>query len=343
MRIAILYNFPSEVVRGTELDLIADQDIIKTVRAVESVLKEDGHTIETVKVDNNLYENLIRIRPDFVFNLAEGFGSNDLAEPYIPAILEMMGLPYTGSGPLTLSVALDKSRAKQILSSLGIPTPRFHIFSNPTQELPFHLRFPLIVKPIHEDASIGITNDSVVGDEEQLRKRIAYILETYRQHALVEEYIDGREFNVSIMGNRNPVALPIEELEFRNFPENQNRICSYSAKWIPDSEEFKNTVPVCPANIPKQIENRIKRVAIAAYKALECQDYARIDLRLDSNNNPYVLEVNPNPDIGPEDTAFSRAAQAGGLSYSQLIRTILSYAVERHASIRRAEENPIRI
>ncbi|MEM3690640.1 MAG: ATP-grasp domain-containing protein, partial [Candidatus Micrarchaeia archaeon] len=236
-----------------------------------------------------------------------------------------------------------KARAKQILISAGIPTPKFHIFTTPEQELPLTLKFPLIVKPIHEDASIGITQESVVRDEEQLRRRVAYVIETYKQHALVEEFIDGREFNISILGNSEPTALPIEELQFQNFSENQPKICSYSAKWIPESDEFKHTIPTCPAQIPKTVENRIKKAALAAYRVLECQDYARIDLRLDSNNNPYILEVNPNPDIGPNDTAFTRAASAAGLSYDGLIRRILYHALERHKLSSRLQESEIKV
>jgi D-alanine-D-alanine ligase len=221
---------------------------------------------------------------------------------------------------------------------MGLPTARFQIFKSPADELDLSLKFPMIVKPIHEDASIGITNESVVKDEEQLRKRIAYVIETYKQNALAEEFIEGREVNVSIIGNKDPIALPIEELQFTNFSESTYKICSYQAKWIPNSEEFQKTIPVCPAQLPKNVENRIKRLALAAYKVMECQDYARIDIRIDKDNNSYILEVNPNPDIGPVDTAFTRAAAANSISYNELITKILDYAIERQHSEKRVEE-----
>jgi D-alanine-D-alanine ligase len=338
MKIGILYNVVNELSRGNAMDIIADQDVINSVHGVEAALKSAGHDVKIIAVDDNLYENLSTSKLDIIFNLGEGIGSNILAEAYIPAMLDMVGTPYTGSNFLTLSVCVDKAKTKQILLSMGLPTARFQIFKASSDELNLALKFPLIVKPIHEDASIGITNDSVVTDEDQMRKRVSYVLETYKQDALVEEFIDGREVNVSVIGNRDPTALPIEELQFQNFSEGTYNICSYQAKWIADSEAFQKTVPVCPAQLPKTVENRIKKLAIAAYKIMECQDYARIDIRIDKENNPYILEVNPNPDIGPVDTAFTRAAAANGISYNELILKILEYALERQRSEKRVEE-----
>jgi D-alanine-D-alanine ligase len=338
MKVGIIYNVVSEIARGNPIDIIAEQDILNTVHCVEDALRAAGHEVKLIHVDDNLYENLRAVKLDLVFNLGEGIGSNILAEAYIPAMLDMVGIPYTGSNFLTLSVCLDKAKTKQILLSMGLPTARFQIFKSPADELDLSLKFPMIVKPIHEDASIGITNESVVKDEEQLRKRIAYVIETYKQNALAEEFIEGREVNVSIIGNKDPIALPIEELQFTNFSENAYKICSYQAKWIPNSEEFQKTIPVCPAQLPKNVENRIKRLALAAYKVMECQDYARIDIRIDKDNNSYILEVNPNPDIGPVDTAFTRAAAANSISYNELITKILDYAIERQHSEKRVEE-----
>jgi D-alanine-D-alanine ligase len=338
MKIGILYNVVNELSRGNAMDIIADQDVLNTVRGVEGALKAAGHDVRLIAVDDNLYENLRASKLEMIFNLGEGIGSNIIAEAYIPAMLDMVGTPYTGSNFLTLSVCLDKAKTKQILLSMGLPTARFQIFKGAADELNLSLKFPMIVKPIHEDASIGITNESVVKDEEQLRKRVGYVLETYKQSALVEEFIDGREVNVSVIGNMDPIALPIEELQFQNMPEGSYNICSYQAKWMPETEEFKKTVPVCPAALPKNVENRIKKLAVAAYKIMECQDYARIDIRIDKDNNPFILEVNPNPDIGPTDTAFTRAAAANDISYNELIKKILEYAMERQRSEKRVEE-----
>ncbi len=338
LKIGILYNIVTKLERGHPADIIAEQDILNTVKGVSDVLKTAGHEVIPIVVDKELYEKTRTTKLDIIFNLGEGIGGNITAEAYIPAILEMAGIPYTGSNFLTLSVCLDKAKTKQILLSNDIPTPKFQVFKAVDEQLELGMKFPLIVKPVHEDASIGITNDSVVMDEQQMRSRIKYVLETYRQPAMVEEFIEGREVNVSIIGNREPVALPIEELDFKDLPNGTFNICSYQAKWMPETEIFKKTVPICPADIPKHVENRVKRLALAAYKIMECQDYARIDIRIDKNNNPYLLEVNPNPDIGQNDTAFSRAANAAGMDYNQLVLRILQEALERQALAKRVEE-----
>ena len=338
MKIGILYNIVNKLERGDPADIIADQDILNTVKGVGDALKSAGHEVSMIPVDSQLYEKLKSSKLDLVFNLGEGIGGNVIAEAYIPAMLELLAIPYTGSNFLTLSVCLDKSRTKQILMSNDIPTPKFQIFKESSDALNPELKFPMIVKPIHEDASIGITNDSVVSDEAKLRERLTYIIKNYKQNAIVEEFIDGREVNVSIIGNRELCALPVEELEFRDIPEGTFKICSYQAKWMPDTEIFKKTVPVCPAaNLPKNVENKVKRLALAAYRIMECQDYARVDIRIDKDNNPFILEVNPNPDIGPVDTAFTRAASASGIDYNALIMKIVDFAIERQIAQKRVE------
>jgi D-alanine-D-alanine ligase len=185
---------------------------------------------------------------------------------------------------------------------------------------------------VHEDASLGINSSSICHDVSQLECQAAYIHDIYRQEALIEEYLDGREFNVSILGERAPEVLAISEIDFSGLPDGEPRIVSYRAKWDEDSQIFRGTMPVCPAEIGKRLENRIKQIALRAYMAVGCRDYARVDMRSDARGNLYVLEVNPNPDIAPT-AGFARAGRAAGYSYTDLILRISQFAVERGAKV----------
>ena len=189
----------------------------------------------------------------------------------------------------------------------------------------FTLKFPVIVKLLREDASIGISEFSVANDFDSALNRIKYLLENYKQEILVEEYIDGRELNVSILGGK---VLPISEITFDGLPKAFPKIVTYEAKWSPESIYYKNTIPKCPAIISDNIRERIEKTALEAFNAMDCRDYARVDVRLSKRNVPYVIEVNPNPDISP-DAGFVRSAQAAGYSYSELLKLIASFALKR--------------
>jgi D-alanine-D-alanine ligase len=190
------------------------------------------------------------------------------------------------------------------------------------------LRLPLIVKPSGEDASVGIENSSVVHDIESLRDRVAYIIKTFTEPALVEEYIEGRELNVAIIGNKHPVILPISEIDFSKLPPGYPKIVTYNAKWVEGTAEYLGTVGTCPAKLSPDVEKRVRDVALKAYQLLEIRDYARVDIRLDASNTPFVLEVNPNPDIS-QDTGFVRSARAAGMTFEDMIAKIVETALER--------------
>jgi D-alanine-D-alanine ligase len=281
----------------------------------------------------DLVLTLSEISPKFVFNLCEEINGKCELEMCVAGLLELMGIPYTGSDPFALGLALNKFHVKQVLRSAGIPTARSMV-RYPGQRLavPRGMRFPMMVKPSRQDGSLGINSNSVCHTAQELQKQIRYIHEAYEQEALVEEYLDGREFNISVVGDRNPEVLAISEIDFSGLPEGEPKIVSYRAKWDEESPMYNCTVPICPANLTKRLENRIKDIAIRSYQCIGCRDYARIDMRTDSRGSIHVLEVNPNPDISPK-AGFARAARAAGYSYSDIILRISEAAVERGAEI----------
>jgi D-alanine-D-alanine ligase len=252
----------------------------------------------------------------------------------MPALYEMMQIPYTGSDPLTLAVCLDKSRAKEILSHYNIPTPRFAVISELSEIDRSTVEFPCMVKPLHEGSSKGIFNSSLVTNARELQSQAANILENYHEPALIEEYLPGREFTVAMLGNGNHAqVLPIVEIKFDSLPEGVNPIYSYEAKWIWDRADNPLDIFECPARITPRIQHDIETICRKAYSLLRCRDWCRIDVRLDSFDLPHIIELNPLPGIlpNPEDNScFPKAARASGMTYNQLIQTVLALAAERY-------------
>lgn len=268
--------------------------------------------------------------PDLIFNLCESVGNESIHEMHVAGIYELMGIPYTGASAFVLGTCLHKARVKEILTAHKIPTPRYVVYRNLT-ELDANglaLNFPLIVKPSREDASIGIDNDSIVDNVAALRKRVRYIFSQYDQPAIAEEYIAGREINVAIIGNKRPIVLPISEIDFSGLPEDYPKIVTYNAKWMQGTPEFIGTVGKCPADLPADVEKKAKEIALKVYRIMGLRDYARVDMRLTKNLTPYVIEVNPNPDIS-DDAGFARSARAYGFTFEQAICKIVEYALER--------------
>ncbi len=326
MKVAILYNIPGESSSRSKIEMEAELEVLETVEGAKLSLETKG--IEAVPLSCSL-EALFSLRNfDLVFNLAEGFGDDLRAEPNVAGFIELLGVPYTGSPPGALEVARDKGLSKLVLEREGIPTPRFQLFR--TAEEPFCLDFPVIIKPVLEDASIGITADSIVRDEDDLRIKVARILETYCQPALVEEYIEGREVNAAlIIGPEGAEVLPISEIVF-NLPEGTPRILGFEAKWLEDSPFFQNTVPICPAPLVPELKESIETLAKRACSALGIENYARVDFRIrDEDGEPFVIEVNPNPCINPSGSGFARAAAAAGMDYSKLIERIARSSLDR--------------
>jgi D-alanine-D-alanine ligase len=333
----VLYNAASISTRdGCEERIYPSNIIREEVSAVEESLREGGFNPYVLSVDNfskDLIYSLIDFAPKFVFNLCEEINGKCELEMCVAGMLELMGIPYTGSDPFALGLALNKFYVKQILRSAGIPTARgFQSFPGQKPVIPRAMRFPMMVKPSRQDASLGINSHSVCHTVEQLERQVRYIHEIYEQEVLVEEFLDGREFNVSVIGDQDPEVLAVSEIDFSGLPEGEARIVSYRAKWDEESPMFSSTIPICPASIPKKLENRIKQIAIRSYQCIGCRDYARVDMRTDSRGAINVLEVNPNPDISPK-AGFARAAQAAGYSYSEMILRITGAAIERGAKV----------
>ncbi|MBS7627739.1 ATP-grasp domain-containing protein [Candidatus Bathyarchaeota archaeon] len=317
---------------GLPEDFYAEFDDEETVDAIARALMRAGCLVTKIEADEEAYERLRRLRPEIVFNIAEGL-RGESRESHIPAILEMLGIPYTGSGPLTLAIALDKALTHQVLSAHGVPSPYFQVFESPEEELEEGIRLPAVVKPLAEGSSKGIRSDSLVKDEESLRRRVSWVLRTYRQPAIVEEFLPGREFTVGIIGNEKPMVLPIIEILLDNLPKGASPLYSYEAKWLWDVPERPLDIHRCPAEVSDNLRKEIEAIALRAFKALKCRDLCRIDIRLDGEDKPRVLEVNPLPGLIPDPKAHSclpEAARAAGFEYDQLICTILWQAIKRY-------------
>lgn len=331
MRVGLTYNLKKGVKDGLPNDWDAEWDTEETINAVRSALSAQ-HDVISIEADENVVENLKDSKPDIVFNIAEGReGPN--RESHVPAILEMLGIPYTGSDPLTLSLCLDKGRAKEILSFYKVSTPRFQVVSSASERIKLK-DFPLIVKPLHEGSSKGVKNDALVFSPSELKKKVEEIIVQYRQSVLIEEYLNGREFTVALMGNnRDTRVLPIVEIKFDNLPKDINPIYSYEAKWIWDNSKNPIDIFQCPADIDDELRDNIEEAALKAYKSLRCRDWCRIDIRLDSDNEPNILELNPLPGVLPkpeDNSCFPKAARTAGMSYNEMILSILNITRKRY-------------
>lgn len=334
MRVTILHNRDHELLvddPGRE----AREDVVKVAAALHEALSSsfsgEEHEVCCLGVGRNLFEvgtALERDKPDLVINLCESLAADSRGEMALPCLLDLLGLPYTGSSGLSLGLALHKHKAKEILVARGISTPAFEVATSVADARRIALPFPLIVKPAREDASVGIDFSSVVNDGPSLAKAVSYVLTTFRQPAIVEEYIDGREIYVPLLGNRERRPLPLSEIRFGKSFEDRPRIVSYRAKWDLSSPECIDS-PAEPCALPSPLEERLVAAASAAFEALECRDYGRVDVRLAPDGTPYVIDVNPNCDLHPE-AGFARAAASAGISYPELARLLVELALERH-------------
>ncbi len=328
MNILVVYNVVERVERGKAEDIFAEQEIVFVERDIERALGEHGHTTVAVPIRDDLWGPLAQYDPNewLIFNLCESIRNKTYLEPYIISAFEHLGFRYTGSDRRTLANCLNKARTKEILQAHGLPTAAYQVFTPWT--IRRHLEFPLFVKPVSEDASIGISANSVVHDDRALRRQVRTIWELYHQPALVEEFISGREFNVTILGNESPRVLPLSEINFRHIPDPFARIVSFRAKWVPTSPEFIKTPPTCPARVAESVKLRIEEVARRAYQAMGLRDYGRVDIRV-KGGVPYVLEVNPNADLSP-DAGIARAAGVAGMTYAELADEVVRLAARRY-------------
>ncbi len=343
IKVAIVYNeaHPDFYAKSVdhevkELDFIPYFEVdeltpIEEFEIIADSLKKAGLNAYTLNISDDLNVLLKEIKknqPDVIFNFIELYKENARLEMNMVGLLELLGIPFTGASSISLANCQNKVLAKRLLKSSGIKTPEFLLVKKIVKRINHKLKFPVIVKPAFEDASVGIENESIVTNDRQLVKRIEHVLNYFQQPALLEEFIDGRELNVAVLGDKNPVPLPISEISFAKMPDHLFNIVSYQAKWDPMHESYHKTIPVCPAKLPKRIEIKAKEIALKAFKLMGCRDYARIDMRLSHKNELYVLEVNPNPDL-TEGAGFMRSAEAAGYTYSSALKRIVELALER--------------
>jgi len=333
LKVVLLYNLFERIEKGEEKDIVAEDAIIEEIGAVGDAVRSLGHQCFVIAIRDEILTAihwLKEICPDVVFNLCESVYGNSCLEMNIPALLDLFRIPYTGSSALTLGLCQDKGKVKDILLSQSILTPRYKIFDRSVNHIKGNI-FPIIVKPLHEDGSLGISKESVVFDDEMLARQIQYVIEKYHQSALVEEFIEGRELNVGLLETDGKVeALPISEIDYSEFPEGVPKICGYEAKWIPESLEYQKSKPICPAPLEWVAKKRVEHLALRVFRLFGCRDYARVDMRIARDGKIYVLEVNPNPDISPQ-SGMSRAIKVQGLPYVEFIRGLLERALQRRS------------
>jgi D-alanine-D-alanine ligase len=294
-------------------------------------LRAQGHMVETAPVYREVADPLRAYDPreQVVFNWCEGIDGQPNAYDVVAHTLDQLGFTYTGSGPWTLRHTQNKAGFKRVLDELGIPTPRWRVFTR-SQDADAWDVFPSIVKPVAEHCSYGITSDSVVNDAAKLRRQIDAIMAAFGVGALVEEYIEGREINVSIWGNGTPMTLPLYEIDFSSIADPSQQIVSYDSKWVPESFQYKSTPVRCPTDVDEALTDTIRRTALAAYRAMRCRDYGRIDTRV-RDGVAYVVDVNANCDI-TIDGGFAKTAKVAGYDYGAMASQIVRWANTRMAN-----------
>ena len=338
MRIAVLYRALDPRFAGNFAREVQGREDESYRESIVAALREKGHDAFAYCVREDRLQDLQHLDCDLAFNLVdEGLNNDSALEPHLPAILDVYGLPYTGGDFLSIATTLDKARTKEIIGFHGVATPAFQIFAGADDPLSAGLPFPLIVKPLHEDASIGVFRDSVVADDAALRRKVRQILRKYRQPAIVEEYIDGRELSVGVIeqGSRRLVT-PVNEVVF-DLPPGFPRIFTYVGKWDSESEEYRGIVPdQCPAqDLPAAAEEEIRRVALQCFELLRLRGYARVDYRLRDDGRLFVLEVNANPLIG-EYSVMATMAEKMGWPFPKFIHNLALEAYRRFQRLNRA-------
>ncbi len=326
MRVAILYDPGAE--DWTAEDIAG---VMKAVNEIADIFDLLGHDAKKLPVRHDMKWFAEARRCELVFNLCEGVHGFSQWEEHVVAALEFAGVPVTGCGPWTIAACRRKATANAILAQAGAPIPPWTLAQGNKVADDFPL--PAIVKPAAEDASAGLDRGSVVTDRKALRAKIAVMTEQFDE-VLIQQYIPGREFNVGFVGNR---VLPVAEIDFTGMPEGSWPILTYAAKWHTGSAEDLGSVPVCPATVSQRLADRLMRVAELAWRTMQGKGYGRVDIRVDDTGRPWVLEVNPNPDLN-DDAGLSRMALAAGWDYPELIRRIAEVALREAQGAKAARE-----
>lgn len=321
MNVGVLYN----TIKSSK-NFHVEDDIEDMAKDIISSLEKENY-VTALSSDNKLLQNIKKSNLDMIFNICERFKDNSMYEPHVAAMLEMSGIPFTGSGPLTLFLCNDKIRSKDILINNKVLTPNYQVFDDHNKDLDQSLDFPLIVKPRQQENSIGITKDSVVKDIESLRNKVKEVNEKYKQEALVEEFISGKDIEVGIIGNgEDIIVLPIAKVTYKNMKgDDCDNIFCYESKWDIKSECYGDYEK---AELNDCVKDELKKTALKVFKIFNIKDYGRIDFRLTDDNQAYVIEVTANPGLS-KVCSTPQSASWGNISYSELINKILNHAKKR--------------
>ncbi|HKB88539.1 MAG TPA: ATP-grasp domain-containing protein [Patescibacteria group bacterium] len=337
MRVALAYNVKknkpsSDLSKQTDLEF----DLPYVINEIKKSIEELGHTIIKVEADENAFTKLKKLKGkiDIVFNIAEGLWG-EARETQIPIICEILKIPYTHSGPTTHTISLDKSFTNLILKGAeGINVPESHVVKEKNWVLPSRLKFPLIVKPNSEGSSKGVLDANVVNNQRDLKKRVEFVSEKFTKEVLIEEYVDGREFTVAVMGNEELTVLPIIEQKFDFLPKGMNKIASFELKWLyEDSLTDLHDAYDCPAKLSTSQRKEIERVTKEVYRILDVKDCARLDFRMNKKGKLYFIEINTIPGINPSldgISYFPLAARTAGINYKEMVGKILEMAEKRY-------------
>lgn len=323
--------------------------VAEEIALIERSVRDGGHDVVSINIEDNfdtLLGALDKERPDAVVNLVEFFHDDIEHEMHVAALYELVGVQYTGNRPMALALCQKKPHAKALLAGAGLPVPRGIVVERGAAPENLSLRYPLIVKPAFDDASGGIDAGSVVHDRAALDARVQMVVGDHKMPALIEEYIEGREVHCAILGNDPPEALPLYEMKFKeggvdNEGRKLPRIITYRAKWDPYSKDYYAMESKCPVDdLEPEVVRHVQEVAVRAYQTLGCRDYARVDMRLDTaTGEPYILEVNPNPDLA-DGCAFAQCVRASGRTYSQAVQQIVGFALARARTKAKREPAP---
>lgn len=329
MKVGLTYDLKTdyEFKKDDPVDANAEFDHPATIDIIAQAFASKGYEVKKIGNVYRLIENIDKLGVDIVFNISEGaFGRN--RESQVPMLLEMAGMPFVGADGLSLAVSLDKVMAKKIFLADNIPTPHFFEVK-PGEKVDGldHMKFPLFVKPRFEGSSKGLSESSRVANAGELKKQVEYITTTYKQPALVEEFIRGEEFTVAVLGNDDPKAMPVVQIKIDGKLELKDKFYTFG-HIKDDSVEY-----VCPAQIGDALAKKLADLAVKTYKAIECRDFGRIDFRVDEKGNPYVLEINPLPSLSTEDV-FMFVAKALGISYNEMLCRILETALKRYGLLK---------
>jgi len=332
LKILLLFDSPYFKPRGydfkeefKEMDWATENDVF-------NALTKSGHQVSMIGLYNNvniLLEEVNENRPEVVFNLSEVFDQKSHLDKNVVSLLQMLGLTYTGATPANLLICNNKALNKKILSFHKIKIPKFYTFYKEHKIwLPKKLKLPLIVKPLYEEASRGIAQASVVDSEEALIERVKFIHQSLNTDAIAEEYIDGREFYVGILGNKRIKVLPLREMKFGEFSQDEPRIATYKAKWDYDYREKWGIKNVFAGRLPNGVDQKIEDICKRAYRAIGMKSYARFDIRVTSNSEVYIIEANANPSLFMYDEV-AQSAEKAGISYDKLLEKIISLAFQK--------------